>query len=154
MARITELGLDDRLPGAQLARETQKQLNTAGVEPGYHLFKRLPSYEGYAGMCACGFETPEPAYDSMGPLMAAVMAHLERDVFPPVDEAVLIKEAKFFRIGRLIGYHRLIETTEEHGTRHMGWLVSGVEGTVRVRPDGFGRLEGRWSAFATDTQEG
>ncbi|MEV6309938.1 hypothetical protein AB0M10_15235 [Streptomyces sp. NPDC051840] len=154
MARISELGLDDRLPGAQYAREMQKQLNTAGVEAGRHQFARLPSYEGHAGMCVCGFQTPEPSYDSFGPLTAAIWAHLEADVFPPVDEAVLIKEARFYRIGKLIGYHRLVETTEEHGTRHVGWLVAGVEGTIRVRPDGTGSFQGRWSAFTTETQEG
>ncbi|WP_326745355.1 hypothetical protein [Streptomyces sp. NBC_01760] len=154
MTRITELGLDDRLPGAQYARETKKQMIVGSNETGRHGFERLPSYEGYAGMCACGFETPEPSYDSMSRLAKAIGDHLERDVFPPVDEAVLIKEAKSFRIGKLIGYHRLIETTEEHGTRHMGWLVAGVEGTIRVLPDGYGRFQGRWSAFATEQREG
>ena len=154
MARITELGMDDSLPGAQYARETRAQMLTQAAEPGRHQFDRLPSYEGYAGMCVCGFETPQPSYDSMGPLLTAIREHLERDVFPPVDEAALMKEAGFFRVGRLIGYHRLIETTEEHGTRHMGWLVAGVEGTVRVLPDGHGQLQGRWNAFAIDTKEG
>ncbi|KOT51148.1 MULTISPECIES: hypothetical protein [Streptomyces] len=157
MTRIPELSLDDSQPGAQWAREAQKQMIVAegqSVGPDYHKFERLPSYEGYAGMCACGFETPEPAYDSVGPLTNAIMQHLERDVFPQVDEALLIKEAGFFKIGKLIGYHRLIETTEEHGTRHMGWLVAGVEGTLRVHPDGHGQFQGRWSAFMTDSQEG
>ncbi|MET7631815.1 hypothetical protein ABZS53_15365 [Streptomyces sp. NPDC005499] len=154
MTRIPELGLDDSLPGAQYARETKKQMIVDSNETGRHEFERLPSYEGYAGMCSCGFETPEPSYDSMGPLAKAIHEHLERDVFPAVDEAALIKEAKFLRIGKLIGYHRLIETTEEHGTRHTGWLVAGVEGSIRVLPDGYGRLQGRWSAFAIDTKEG
>ncbi|MEV7952963.1 hypothetical protein [Streptomyces sp. NPDC088141] len=149
MTRIPELGMDDRLPGAQYARETKKQMHMATAGPDRHEFARLPSYEGYAGMCACGFETPEPAYDSMGPLLEALLDHMERDVFPPVDEAALIKEAKGFRIG----YHRLIETTEEHGTRLVGWLVAGVEGTIRVLPDGYGQLQGRWSAFTTDAKE-
>ncbi|MFB7311778.1 hypothetical protein [Streptomyces sp. NPDC056192] len=152
MTRITELGLDDRLPGALWARETKKQMVVADGEPGRHSFERLPSYEGYAGMCACGFETPRESYDSMGPLAAAIREHLERDVFPAVDEPALIKEAKFFRIGKLIGYHRLIETTDEHGTRHLGWLVAGVEGTIRVLPDGQGRFHGRWSAFAIEQE--
>lgn len=156
MPKITELGLDDDLPGAQYAREAQKQMIVAegrSVGPDYHKFERLPSYEGYAGMCACGVETPEPSYDSLGSLTKAVMQHLERDVFPPVDEVTLIKEAEFFRIGKLIGYHRLIETTEEYGTRHMGWLVAGVEGTIRVHPDGHGQFQGRWSAFQAVQQQ-
>ncbi|MFH9731813.1 hypothetical protein [Streptomyces sp. NPDC017260] len=153
MPRIPELGLDDSLPGAQYARETKKQTIVDSADSGIHRFERLPSYEGYAGMCACGFETPQPSYDSMGPLAKAIHEHLERDVFPQVDEAALIKEAEFFKIGKLIGYHRLIETTEEHGTRHMGWLVAGVEKTIRVHPDGHGQFQGRWSAFTTSTQE-
>ncbi|MFM9540037.1 hypothetical protein [Streptomyces turgidiscabies] len=124
------------------------------AEAGTHRFERLPSFEGYAGMCSCGFETPEAAYDSLGPLGKVIFAHLERDVFPPVDEALLLNEARCFNIGKLIGYHRLIETTAEHGTRHVGWLVAGVEGTIRVLPDGFGQFHGRWSTFSTDTQEG
>ncbi|MEU0942378.1 hypothetical protein ABZ379_06210 [Streptomyces canus] len=151
--KITELGLDDSLPGAQFARGLKQQMIVDGTEPGIHRFERLPSYEGYAGMCACGFETPEPSYDSMSPLVKAIFQHLERDVFPPVDEAALLKEAQRFNVGKLIGYHRLIETTDEHGTRHTGWLVAGVEGTIRVRPDGFGHVQGRWSSFTTETQE-
>lgn len=154
MSRIPELGLDDSTPGAQWAREGQKQLHMASAEPGRHEFVRLPSCEGWAGMCVCGFEPPEKSYDSMGPLVKAIMQHLERDVFPPTDEAALIKEAEFYGIGKLIGYHRLIETTEERGTVFMGWLVAGVEGTIRVRPDGTSHFQGRWSAFATNTEEG
>ncbi|WP_434598186.1 hypothetical protein [Streptomyces sp. A5-4] len=153
MTKITELGLDDSLPGAQFARGLKQQMIVSGTEDGVHQFERLPSYEGYAGMCACGFETPEPSYDSMGPLVKAIFEHLERDVFPPVDEAALLKEARFFNVGKLIGYHRLIETTEEHGTRHTGWLIAGIEGTIRVHPDGMGHVQGRWSAFTTDPQE-
>ena len=154
MPRIPELGLDDGLPGAQFSRELKKQMVVGGATPGVHRLERLPSYEGYAGMCACGVETPEPSYDTLGQVAKAVLEHLERDVFPVVDEADLIKEARFFNIGKLIGYHRLIETTEEHGTRHAAWLIAGVEGTVRVDPDGFARLLGRWSAFTTENQEG
>ncbi|MEU1552206.1 hypothetical protein ABZ517_05715 [Streptomyces scabiei] len=153
MVRIPELGLDDSLPGAQFARETKKQMIVGGAADGIHRMERLPSYEGYAGMCACGFETPEPSYGTLGQVAKALGEHLERDVFPAVDEAELLTEAGFFNIGKLIGYHRLVETAEEHGTRHVGWLVAGVEGTVRVDPDGFGRFLGRWSAFTTDTQE-
>lgn len=154
MPRIPELGLDDSLPGAQWAREAQKQMNTAGVEPGYHSFRRLPSYEGYAGMCACGFETPEPSYEDMGGLTTAIFEHLERDVFPPVDEARLIKEAEFFHLGELIGYHRLIEATEEHGVRHIGWLVAGTRGSMRLK-DGqkYGAFQGAWIKFQNEKQE-
>ncbi|MEU7318768.1 hypothetical protein [Streptomyces sp. NPDC007083] len=154
MTSIPELGLDDSVPDAQWAREAQKQLNTASAESDRHELARLTSYEGYAGMCVCGFETPELSYDSIGPLVQAIREHLERDVFPAVDETVLIEEAEFFRIGKLIGYHRLIETTEEHGTRHVGWLVAGVEGSIRVLPDGHGQFLGRWNAFAAERQEG
>ncbi|ELP66227.1 hypothetical protein ACOT81_38830 [Streptomyces sp. WI04-05B] len=154
MTKITELGLDDALPGAAFARDLKTQMITGGTEAGVHRFERLPSYEGWAGMCGCGFETSEPSYDSLGPLLKEIREHLERDVFPAVDEAALLKEARFFNIGKLIGYHRLIETTDEHGTRHTGWLIAGVEGTVRVRPDGIGHVQGRWSAFTTETQEG
>ncbi|MFD7537439.1 MULTISPECIES: hypothetical protein [unclassified Streptomyces] len=141
------------MPRAQFARGLQKQLNTAGVEPGFHRFQRLPSYEGFAGMCVCGFEPPEESYSSLGPVLKAVLQHWERDVFPAVDEALLAKEARLHNIGRLIGYHRLIETTEEHGTRHVGWLVAGVEGSIRVHPDGSSRFQGRWSAFTTEQGE-
>ena len=153
MPRIPEPGPDDDLPGAQFARETKRQMIVGGAEPGIHQIERLPSYEGYAGMCACGFETPEPSYDTLGQVAKAIGEHLERDVFPAVDEAELIEQTKFFNIGKLIGYHRLIENTEEYGIRHAGWLVAGVEGTVRVHPDGFSHFQGRWSAFTTDTQE-
>lgn len=153
MGKIPELGLDDDQPGMQFAHAVRKQLVTEGVAPGYHRFERLPSYEGWAGMCACGFEPSKRSFDSPGPLTTEIMQHLERDVFPAADEAALIKEAEFFKIGKLIGYHRLIETTDEHGTRHMGWLIAGVEGTVRVNPDGFGMIQGRWSAFTTEQKE-
>ncbi|WP_327357745.1 hypothetical protein [Streptomyces sp. NBC_01304] len=155
MPKIPELGMDDDLPGAQYARETKKQLIVGGTETGVHRFDRLPSYEGWAGMCACGFETPEPSYDSMGPLLRAIREHLERDVFPAVDEALLLKEAQITKLGKLIGYHRLVGTTEEHGTRHVGWLVAGTRGLMRIE-DGaeFGSFQGSWIKFSTEKQEG
>ncbi|MGW0536333.1 hypothetical protein [Streptomyces sp. NPDC003032] len=154
MPRIPELGLDDGLPGAQWAREAKKQMITASAEPGIHRFERLPSYEGDAGMCVCGWQTPEPSYESMGLLANAIHEHLERDVFPPVDLVALRKEADFFRLGKLIGYHRLVETTEEHGTRHIGWLMAGERGSVRfLEGHKFGQYLGQWIPF-DDEQQG
>ncbi|MFE0133314.1 hypothetical protein ACFWY6_17350 [Streptomyces sp. NPDC059037] len=155
MVKIPELGLDDDLPGAQFARETKKQMITQGAEPDYHSFERLPSYEGYAGMCTCGFRTPQPSYEHMGDLTRLIWEHLERDVFPPVDEALLLKEAQLIKLGDLIGYHRLIEATEEHGIRHVGWLVAGTRGSMRLK-DGaeFGAFQGSWIKFSNEKQEG
>lgn len=155
MSKIPELGLDDDLPGAQWARETAKQMIVESGEPGYHSFRRLPSYEGYAGMCACGFETPEPSYEHMGDLTRLIWEHLERDAFPPVDEALLLKEAQLIKLGDLIGYHRLVEATEEHGIRHVGWLVAGTRGSMRLK-DGaeFGAFQGSWIKFSTEKQGG
>ncbi|PNE43381.1 hypothetical protein [Streptomyces noursei] len=155
MTKIPELGMDDSLPGAQWARAAQREMNMVhrGGE-GRHEFARLPSCEGFAGMCVCGFETPEPSYNSMRPLLKAIREHLERDVFPPVDEAALMKEVESFKLGDLIGYHRLVETSQEHGARHMGWLVAGERGAVRIGPDGFGWFQGAWITFKTEQQEG
>lgn len=155
MPKITELGMDDDLPGARWARETKAQMITDGAEPGIHRFERLPSYEGYAGMCACGFRTPQPSYEHMGDLTRLIWEHLERDIFPPADEALLLKEAQLIKIGDLIGYRRLIEETEEHGIRHVGWLVAGTRGSMRLK-DGaeFGAFQGSWIKFRTEKQEG
>ncbi|MDX3019994.1 hypothetical protein [Streptomyces acidiscabies] len=153
MTKIPELGLDDGLLGARFAHDLKKQMITDGAEPGIHRFERLPSYEGYAGMCACGFETPQPSYEHMGDLTRPIWEHLERDVFPPVDEAALLGEIEIFKLADLVGYHRLIENTEEHGIRHVGWLVAGTRGTARVKADGAGAFQGEWITFGTEQQE-
>ncbi|MGW3974236.1 hypothetical protein ACWEFD_33705 [Streptomyces ardesiacus] len=111
--------------------------------------------EGYAGMCACGFRTPQPSYEHMGDLTRLIWEHLERDVFPPVDEALLLKEAQLIKLGDLIGYHRLVEASEEHGIRHVGWLVAGTRGSMRLKGGaGFGAFQGSWIKFSTEKQEG
>ncbi len=105
-------------------------------------------------MCACGFETPEPSYPSLGLLIEAVREHLERDVFPAPDETALRKAADSFQIGTLLGYHRLIETTPEHGTQHVGWLIAGARGSVRIRGDeAFGEPLGQWIPLTHDSHE-
>lgn len=125
---------------------------TAGA--GRHALFRLPSVVGYAGMCACGAETPAPDYDSLDELGAALSPHLEANgALPQVDEEALVREAGRFMLGDLLGYHRRIETTEQ-GIRHVGWVVAGSRGSILVPPDGYGRFLGTWSRFTTSQQEG
>ncbi|MFD8609511.1 hypothetical protein [Streptomyces sp. NPDC059631] len=147
--------MDRDLPGARWAREAKTQMNMDGVEPGIHRFKWLPLYEGYSGMCVCGFRTPQPTYEHIGDLTRLIWEHLERDVFPPADEALLLKAAQLTRLGDLIGYHRLVEATEERGIRHVGWLVAGTRGSMRLKNGAeFGAFQGSWIKFSADRQEG
>ncbi|MEO3852586.1 hypothetical protein ABGB09_34050 [Streptomyces sp. B8F3] len=157
--RVDELKVGESMDltggAAKWVSITVEAIDGPSEEPGRHEFVRRPSYDGYAGMCVCGFEPSEPSYASLGLLIDAVREHLERDVFPAPDEAALRKEADAFKIGPLLGYHRLIETTREHGTQHAGWLIAGARGSVRIRGDeAFGEPLGQWISFTQESRDG
>ncbi|MFK0179578.1 hypothetical protein ACIQVR_26830 [Streptomyces xanthochromogenes] len=153
MAKITELGLDDDLPASRWARSTM-----AGIHRGdhdqelTHDFRRLPSYEGYAGMCSgCGWEY-EGAAESMGPLLSAYTLHV-------VDQA-----AETYEIGEVLGFQKLAPEGEDRtdwvGRASGGSLVVGAAGWVQLDPKGNHIAHGTWTKFkrpqhaAEDVTEG
>lgn len=115
---------------------------------------RAPSYEGYAGRCSCGAEPPDEFYGSSAKLISAFRDHLEADVFPTADSAELREAAEGFALRGPLQYLRMIESTEVHGVRHHGWLVSGSEGrAVYVGTCGTACSLGPWEPL-TAAQDG
>lgn len=156
MTKIEELGLDDDTPASRWARESARQAIVGGARPGRHMLQRLPSYEGYAGMCECGAEPEESSFESMSGLTAWMFAHLDAE-WPVLDQDRVrrIAARERDRFGEVIGFRRLIETTEEHGTVLKGWLIAGTAGFLEIKAydeeDYRYPVSGRWQLFDAPT---
>lgn len=156
MAKNVELGLDDSTPASRWARESVRQVVIGDARPGRHVLKRLPSYEGYAGMCECGAEPEERSFGSFSGLTAWMFAHLDVE-WPVLDQdlvrRIAAREVDCF--GEVVGFRRLVETTEEHGTVLKGWLVAGTAGFLEIQAydeEGYRYpARGRWQAFDAPT---
>ncbi|MET9778619.1 hypothetical protein ABZ023_30945 [Streptomyces sp. NPDC006367] len=150
--KMVELGWDDDTPASRWVREAVRQIIAGDARPGRHMLRRLPSYEGYAGMCECGVEPEESSFESMSGLTAWMFAHLDAE-WPALDQDRVRRLAarERDRLGEVIGFRRLIETTEEHGTVLKGWLVAGTAGFLEIKAyeeESYCYPEkGRWQLF-------
>jgi hypothetical protein len=154
--RITELGLDDRLPAMQVSQALRHEQNmgAASDEDGAHEFFRLPSYEGYKAECGCAQWESEPL-ESMTAVFKAFNEHLEA-ALPQPDEAAFLEDvAKREWFGDVIGIRRLVDI-EAGVVRHKGFQVAGTGGWVEFDKHNAALKAGQWRAFGTrdEQQEG
>jgi len=156
MTRITDLGLDDRLPAMQVSQALRHEQNmgAASSEDGVHEFFRLPSYEGYKAECGCGQWESEPE-DSMAAVFKVFNEHLEA-ALPQPDEAAFLEDVvKREWFGDVIGIRRLVDV-EAGVVRHKGFQVAGTGGWVEFDQWNKALKAGQWRVFSpqTDNQEG